>query len=72
MKKAVGKGIKLESFFEKEERDDLSADDIILAIMKPALKTGKTKSGMVLILVYEYHLFCCEQPLYIDKIFFLH
>ena len=72
MKKASGKGLKLESFFEKEERDDLSADDIMPAIMKPTLKPGKTKSEMVFILVCPYYLFCCEQPLYVDKIFFLH
>ena len=70
MKKAIGKGLKLESFFEKEERDDLSADDIMPAIMKPTLKTGKTKSEMVFILVYLYYVFSCERPPYVDKIFF--
>ena len=36
MAKAKRKGLKLESYFEQKESDDVSTDDIIPEVIKPA------------------------------------
>ena len=47
MKKATREGVKLESFFEKKENDDITADNI-LPDVKPTALIGRMKTKKVL------------------------